>query len=77
MLPGKDGKEGVMATASLRRRGGWNSRHWQEKLAEARIALNQAEGALKLAEDDFTQADALGKELTRRLMELEEGDRKK
>jgi hypothetical protein len=42
-----------------------------EKSIEAKIAMEQAETKVKILDEEWTQIDAAGKELTKRLMELE------
>jgi hypothetical protein len=44
---------------------------FDEKRIEAKIAMEQAEAKMKILDEEWTQIDVTGKELTKRLMELE------
>jgi hypothetical protein len=66
-------KETIMMVAIQKNLAVKDEKRFREQRDEARRALADAEARMKIAEDRMNEVEALGLELTRRLMELEEG----
>jgi hypothetical protein len=70
----KELQETITMVAIQKNRAEKEEKRFREQRNEARGMLGQAEAGMKIAEDRMNEAEALGLELTRRLMELE-GDK--
>jgi hypothetical protein len=66
-------KETITMVAIQKNRAEKGEKHFREQRDEARRTLADAEARMKIAENKMNEAEQLGLELTRRLMELEEG----
>jgi hypothetical protein len=63
--------ETIKALAIRLNSAGKLRKDFEEKRIEAKIAMEQAEAKIKILDAELTRIDATGKELTKRLMELE------
>jgi len=65
-------KDWITLVAVMKNRAEKRERQFREQKEEAGKQLDLAEARMKIAESEMAEAEALGLELTRRLMESEE-----